>query len=142
MFRGLTRQLQHSCQILMASVHGLPASIQDTVQQVRHTVEDLHSSFSTAHSFQDVPATILAQSREQIAKARNSMDEMLDYVVQNVPLPWLVGPFAPNLVELPEVPPEVPCADGAKAEEGGLQDKPNQKADSPQQESSEPKQDL
>ncbi|KAJ6654493.1 hypothetical protein lerEdw1_006914 [Lerista edwardsae] len=137
MFRGLTRQLQHSCQTLMSSVHGLPASIQDTVQQVRHTVEDLHSSFSTAHSFQDVPATILAQSRERIAKARNSMDEMLDYVVQNVPLPWLVGPFAPNLVELPEV----PCADGEKAE-GGLQDEPNPKADSPKQESSEPKQDL
>ncbi|XP_066491138.1 perilipin-3-like isoform X3 [Tiliqua scincoides] len=138
MFRGLTHQLQLSCQTLMSSVHGLPASIQDKVQQVRHTVEDLHLSFSAAHSFQDVSTTILAQSQEKVAKARESMDEMLDYVVQNVPLPWLVGPFAPNLVELPEV----PCADGENA--GGLQaqEEPNKKPDSPKQESSDTKQDL
>ncbi|XP_053154359.1 perilipin-3-like [Hemicordylus capensis] len=149
MFRGLTQQLHLSCSTMMSSIRGLPASIQDKVQQVRHTVEDLHSSFSAAHSFQDVPATILAQSRERVSKARESMDEMLEYVVQNVPLPWLVGPFAPNLVELPEA-----SSNGTEKAESDLQaqkepseksdsqQEPNEKHHSPQQMSPEPKEVL
>ena len=34
-------------------------------------------------------------------------DELLELVVQAVPLPWLVGPFAPILVERPEPPPDL-----------------------------------
>ncbi|XP_063003377.1 uncharacterized protein LOC134413178 [Elgaria multicarinata webbii] len=138
MFRGLTHQLQLSCVTLMASVQGLPASIQEKVQQVRHTVEELHSSFSAASSFQDVPNAILLQSRERIAKARGSVDEMVDYVVQSIPLPWVVGPFAPNLVEHPE---EL-SVDNGKAGDGlQAQENPDKKPGSPQQESSEPKKD-
>ncbi|XP_034973961.2 perilipin-3 isoform X2 [Zootoca vivipara] len=140
MLRGLTQQLELSCVTLMSSVQGLPAGIQDKVQQVRHTVEGLHSSFSGARSFQDVPTALLSQSRERIAKARSSMDEMLDYVVQNVPLPWLVGPFAPNLVELPDV----PRADGEEAEGVGsqAQEEPVEKPKSLQKEPSEPEKEL
>lgn len=136
MFRGLTQQLQGSCSILISSVQGLPACVQDKVQHLRHTAEDLHSSFSTAHSFQDVSATILAQSREQVSKAREAVDEVLDYVVSQVPLPWLVGPFAPTLVELPEA--------SVTKVEGGVQacEEPKEKLNSPQQEPSEPKKDL
>ncbi|XP_032992439.1 perilipin-3-like [Lacerta agilis] len=140
MLRGLTQQLQLSCVNLMSSVQGLPAGIQDKVQQVRHTVEGLHSAFSGARSFQDVPTALLSQSREKIAKARGSMDEMLDYVVQNVPLPWLVGPFAPNLVELPDV----AQADVEEAEGVGsqAQEEPGEKPKSPQKEPSEPEKEL
>ncbi|XP_019332137.1 perilipin-3 isoform X2 [Alligator mississippiensis] len=102
MFRGITQQLQASCLGLMANVQGLPASIQDKVQQMRHHMEELHTSFSAAHSFQDLSSTVLTQSRERVTKARESLDELLDYVAQNAPLPWLVGPFAPVLVEHPE----------------------------------------
>lgn len=129
MFRGLTQQLQGSCSALVSSVQGLPACVQDKVQHLRHTVEDLHASFLTAHSFQDVSATILAQSRERVSKAREAMDEVLNYVVSHVPLPWVVGPFAPSLVELPE--------DSVPAFEG-----PEEKVDIPHKEPSEPKKDL
>ncbi|XP_077778115.1 perilipin-3-like isoform X2 [Podarcis muralis] len=132
LLRGLTQQLQLSCVTLVSSVQGLPSGIQDRVQQLRQTVEGLHSSFSGARSFQDVPAALLSQSRESIAKARSSMDEMLDYVVQNVPLPWVVGPFAPNLVELPE-----PEGVGSQAQED-----PAEKPKTPQKEPSEPEKEL
>ncbi|KAF7236664.1 Perilipin-3 [Varanus komodoensis] len=104
LFRGLTQQLQLSCLTLMSNVQGLPASIQDKVQLVRHVVEDFCASYSSASSFQEVPTAVLLQSCERISKARGSVDEMVDYVVQNVPLPWVVGPFAPSLVERPDVP--------------------------------------
>ncbi|XP_061457793.1 uncharacterized protein LOC133372749 [Rhineura floridana] len=141
MLRGLTRQLQNSCVTLMASVQGLPAGIQDKVRHVRHTVEALHISFSGADSFQDVPPALLAQSCERIAKARGSVDEMLDYVVQNVPLPWVVGPFAPSLVEHPDTPRdggEKAAGDGLQPQEEVLSEKPK----SPPKEPSEPKKDI
>uniref|UniRef100_A0ABM5EM46 Perilipin n=2 Tax=Pogona vitticeps TaxID=103695 RepID=A0ABM5EM46_9SAUR len=104
MLRSLTQQLHLSSATLLSRVQGLPAGVQEKAQSVRHTVEDLRTSFAAAHSFHDVPATLLAQSRERLAQARGSVDEMVDYVARNVPLPWVVGPFAPNLVELLEVP--------------------------------------
>lgn len=104
MFRGITHQLQATCLSLMANVQGLPTSVQDQARQLRHHVEELHASFAAAQSFQDLSHAILTQSRERVAKARESMDQLLDYVVQNTPLPWLVGPFAPRLVELPKTP--------------------------------------
>ncbi|XP_042334278.1 perilipin-3-like isoform X3 [Sceloporus undulatus] len=136
MFRGLTQQLQLSCSTLTSRVQGLPATVQDKVQLVRSTVEDLHSSFSGVRSFQEMPAGLLVQSRERIAHARGSIDEMLDYVVQNVPLPWVVGPFAPNLVELPDV----PSSDAEKTEDGlQSQEEPKEKTDIPKAEPSSPK---
>nr|XP_014425513.1 perilipin-3-like [Pelodiscus sinensis] len=96
MFRGITHQLQATCLSLMANVQGLPTSVQDQARQLRHHVEELHASFAAAQSFQDLSHAILTQSRERVAKARESMDQLLDYVVQNTPLPWLVGPFAPR----------------------------------------------
>lgn len=150
MFRGLTQQLQASCSTLISSVQGLPASVQDRAQHLRHTVEDLHASFSTAHSFQDVSAAILAQSRERVSKAREAVDEVLDYVVSHVPLPWVVGPFAPNLVELPEdfsakAEDSVRASEGLKGKLDGSQKEPSKSqktVDSPQREPSELKKDL
>uniref|UniRef100_A0A8D0GTM4 Perilipin n=1 Tax=Sphenodon punctatus TaxID=8508 RepID=A0A8D0GTM4_SPHPU len=139
MFRGITQQLQASCLTLMSSIQGLPANMQDKVQQMRHNMEELHSSFSNIHSFQDVSTRVLTQSRERVARARESMDELLDYVTENVPLPWLVGPFAPNLVELPEAP--AIEMEEKKAEDGStVQDEP-EKSDGPAQPASPPKKD-
>ncbi|XP_063147030.1 perilipin-3-like [Candoia aspera] len=101
MFHGLVQQARLSYLTLVSQLQGLPASIHDKAKLVRHTVEGLHSSFLTAHSFQEVPSAVLAQSCKRIATARGSVDEIVDYVAQNVPLPWVVGPFAPSLVELP-----------------------------------------
>nr|XP_005281239.1 perilipin-3-like [Chrysemys picta bellii]XP_005281240.1 perilipin-3-like [Chrysemys picta bellii] len=140
MFRGITQQLQTTCLNLMPNVQGLPTSIQDKVQQLRHNVEELHASFSAAHSFQDLSSAVLTQSRERVAKARESMDELLDYVVQNAPLPWLVGPFAPRLVELPEIPAAGKDGEGEAAGCTAQQGE-DEKMDSTAQQASVPKED-
>uniref|UniRef100_A0A8C6XNY1 Perilipin n=1 Tax=Naja naja TaxID=35670 RepID=A0A8C6XNY1_NAJNA len=102
MFHGLTRQMQLSYLTLMSQLRGLPTSLQDKVKLIWHMMEDLNGSFLAASSFQEVPSpATLAQSCQRFVKARGSVDEIVDYVAQNVPLPWVVGPFAPILVELP-----------------------------------------
>ncbi|XP_072338828.1 perilipin-2-like isoform X2 [Scyliorhinus torazame] len=99
MTRSLTQQLQTTCLTLVSNVHGLPQHIQDKMQQIRSTAETIHSSFSAANSFGDLSGQLLVQSREQMLKIRESMDGVMDYVLHNTPLNWLVGPFAPQLTE-------------------------------------------
>ncbi|KAM6463630.1 perilipin-3-like isoform 1-T2 [Liasis olivaceus] len=92
--RGLTQQLQLATAALVSNLQGLPAGLQEKVGLVRQNVEELRTAFMSAGSFQDLPGSILAQSREKVAKARQLTDELMDHVVQNVPLTWLVGPFS------------------------------------------------
>ncbi|XP_026904982.1 perilipin-3 isoform X1 [Acinonyx jubatus] len=99
MFRDIAQQLQNTCASLGSSIQGLPSHVKDQVQQARHQVEGLQATFSGVHSFQDLSSTILTQSREQVAKAREALDHMVEYVAQNTPIMWLVGPFAPGVAE-------------------------------------------
>uniref|UniRef100_A0A452HQB2 Perilipin n=1 Tax=Gopherus agassizii TaxID=38772 RepID=A0A452HQB2_9SAUR len=91
----LTQQLKTTCLTLLGSIQGLPHTIQDKAQQVSSSIEELQASFSSASCFQDLSSSALAQSWEKVAKARESLDELLEYVMQNVPLDWIVGPFTP-----------------------------------------------
>uniref|UniRef100_A0A452HF45 Perilipin n=1 Tax=Gopherus agassizii TaxID=38772 RepID=A0A452HF45_9SAUR len=93
--RSIIHHLQAICLTLVSSIQGLPANVQDQVQEILTGLEDLHASFSTAASFQDLSSSILSQSREKVAKAQESLNELLEYVVHNIPLTWIVGPFAP-----------------------------------------------
>ncbi|NXK09082.1 PLIN3 protein, partial [Herpetotheres cachinnans] len=102
MLRGLLRQLHAACTRLAASARGLPSSVQETAGHVRHSMEGVQASLSHARSFHDLSGLVLAQSRETVLRAQLSIDELLEYVGQHAPLPWLVGPFAPALVEYPE----------------------------------------
>ncbi|XP_035423640.1 perilipin-3-like [Cygnus atratus] len=102
MLRGLLQQLHAACARLTASARGLPGSVQDTAGHVRHGVEGVHASLARARSFHDLSDMVLAQSRETVTRAQLSIDEFIEYVGQHAPLPWLVGPFAPALVEYPE----------------------------------------
>ncbi|KAM3939272.1 perilipin-3-like isoform 2-T2 [Leptodactylus fuscus] len=106
MTRTLTKQLQTTCFTLVSGAQGLPANIQDRMQQLRQTAQDLHSSFASVDSLGDVSASILTQSRERAMKVHDYVNELLGYVVANTPLTWLVGPFAPQLVEMSEEQPE------------------------------------
>uniref|UniRef100_A0A8C0PB93 Perilipin n=1 Tax=Canis lupus familiaris TaxID=9615 RepID=A0A8C0PB93_CANLF len=99
MFRDIAQQLQSTCASLGSSIQGLPTHVKDQLQQARHQVEGLQATFSGIHSFQDLSSTVLMQSREQVAKAREALDHMVEYVAQNTPITWLVGPFAPGVVE-------------------------------------------
>ncbi|PNI25272.1 PLIN3 isoform 3 [Pan troglodytes] len=99
MFRDIAQQLQATCTSLGSSIQGLPTNVKDHVQQARRQVEDLQATFSSIHSFQDLSSSILAQSRERVASAREALDHMVEYVAQNTPVTWLVGPFAPGITE-------------------------------------------
>uniref|UniRef100_M3Y1M0 Perilipin n=1 Tax=Mustela putorius furo TaxID=9669 RepID=M3Y1M0_MUSPF len=78
MFRDVTQQLQSTCASLGSSIQGLPSHVKDQVQQARHHVEDLQATFAGIHSFQDLSGAILTQSREQVAKAREALDHMVE----------------------------------------------------------------
>ncbi|XP_072457968.1 perilipin-3 isoform X2 [Notamacropus eugenii] len=96
MFRDVTQQLQGNCLQLVSSIQGLPSNIQDKVQQAHTQIEELRATFSGVQSFQDLSSSVLTQSRERVNKARESLDEMIEYVTHNTPLTWLVGPFFPS----------------------------------------------
>ncbi|KAK2087085.1 Perilipin-5 [Saguinus oedipus] len=97
--RRLTQELQGTVEALEFSVRGLPPSAQEKVAEVRRSVDALQTAFADARCFGDVPAAALAEGRGRVARAHACVDELLELVVQAVPLPWLVGPFAPILVE-------------------------------------------
>lgn len=100
--RSLTLELRSTVEALEASVRGLPAGAQAKVAEVRRSVDALQAAFADARSFGDVPAAALAEGRGRVARAHACVDELLELVVQTVPLPWLVGPFAPILTERSE----------------------------------------
>ncbi|NXL49976.1 PLIN3 protein, partial [Podilymbus podiceps] len=93
MLRIITQQLQPIYENLKASIQGLPGNIQEAVYQATRNIHKLHQSFSSAMSFQDLSSTTLTQSQDCVAEARRSLDDLFEYVTQNTPLNWLVGPF-------------------------------------------------
>lgn len=105
--RSLMRELQSAVDVLEASVRGLPPSAQEKVAEVRRRVDALQVAFADARCFRDVPAAALAEGRGSMARAHACVDELLELVVQAMPLPWLVGPFSPVLVERPATPPNL-----------------------------------
>ncbi|NXW44353.1 PLIN3 protein, partial [Nyctiprogne leucopyga] len=93
MLRIITQQLLPVYENLKASIQGLPSNIQEAVYQATRNIHKLRSFFSNAVSFQDLSSTTLTQSQDCVAEARRSLDELFEYVTQNTPLNWLVGPF-------------------------------------------------
>ncbi|XP_077698069.1 perilipin-3-like [Eretmochelys imbricata] len=93
----ITQQLHPAYVNLVSSIQGLPSSIQEMVQQAINNMQQLHTSFSRADSFQDLSSSSLTQSREKVIKAQESLDALLEYVAHNTPLNWLVGPFTPSV---------------------------------------------
>nr|XP_010965035.1 PREDICTED: LOW QUALITY PROTEIN: perilipin-5 [Camelus bactrianus] len=77
--RSLMRELQSTVDVLETSVRGLPPNAQEKVAEVRRSVDALQVAFADARCFGDV----------------------------RVPLPWLVGPLAPILVERSGPPPDL-----------------------------------
>lgn len=119
MLRGLLHQLHSSCTRLAAGARGLPGSVQETAGHVRHGVEGVQASLARVHSLHELSGLVLEQCQETVTRAQSSIDELLEYVGQHTPLPWLVGPFAPVLVEYPEdVPVEMAKWEGCVTVEG------------------------
>ncbi|NXP60496.1 PLIN3 protein, partial [Chloropsis cyanopogon] len=96
MARRLTQQLQLTCSGVLAAIQGLPCSLQDKLQQPLGAIQELHAAFSGANSFQDLSSSVLTRSQGELAGIQEYMEELLDYLKNNTPLSWLVGPFSPR----------------------------------------------
>ncbi|NXM69040.1 PLIN3 protein, partial [Serilophus lunatus] len=92
----ITQQLQMTCNKIMFAIQGLPSSLQDKVKQCLGTIKELYAAFSVASSFQDLSSGVLAQSQRKLTVIQKYMEELLDYLKNNTPLSWLVGPFSPR----------------------------------------------
>ncbi|NXW89741.1 PLIN2 protein, partial [Alopecoenas beccarii] len=95
--RSLTQQLQTTCLTLVSSLQGLPQNVQDQVYSVGSMAGDVYQSFRSASSFQELSDSFLTTSKGQLKKMKESLDDVMDYLVNNTPLNWLVGPFYPQL---------------------------------------------
>ncbi|XP_039622916.1 mannose-6-phosphate receptor binding protein 1 [Polypterus senegalus] len=102
MARGLSGQLQSACLGVVSSAQGLPQHVQEQLAQARQAAAQVHGAFNSATSFSDLSTPVLAQSRQQLAHVRQSLDGVVEYLKHNTPLNWLVGPFAPQITEKPE----------------------------------------
>lgn len=100
MARNLTQQLQTTCQTLLFNVQGLPQNIQDQAKHLGVMAGDIYSAFRNVTSFKEVSDGVLTSSKGQLQKMKESLDEVMDYLVNNTPLNWLVGPFYPQSTEV------------------------------------------
>ncbi|XP_077345249.1 perilipin-3-like isoform X2 [Lithobates pipiens] len=104
MTQMMTKQLQTTCFTLISGAQGLPANIQERMQHLRQNVQELHTSFASVHTLGDLSGGILSQSRTKATQVHDQVNELFSYVMANIPLTWVVGPFAPQIVERPETP--------------------------------------
>lgn len=97
--RNLTQQLQTTCSTLLSNIQGLPQNIQDQASHLGVMAGDIYSVFRNASSFKEVSDVFLTSSKGQLQKMKESLDDVMDYLVNNTPLNWLVGPFYPQITE-------------------------------------------
>lgn len=95
--RSLAQQLQTTCLIVVSGLKGLPNHIQQEALSLSHSAAQLYSSFGRAKVLGDVPDGVLASSKGQLGKMKESLDNVMDDLVNNTPLNWLVGPFYPRM---------------------------------------------
>lgn len=102
--RTLTQQLQTTCVVLVSSLQGLPSHIQQEALSLSRSAAHIYTNFSKAKVLGDLPDSVLTNCKVQLGKMKNSLDNVMDYLVNNTPLNWLVGPFYPRIA--PEQTPE------------------------------------
>nr|XP_033775664.1 perilipin-2-like [Geotrypetes seraphini] len=91
--QDLSRQLQTTSLTLVSSIQGLPQSIQDQAQNVRNMAGNIYQNFHSAINVRDVSEQLLTTSRGQLNKMKESLEDVIDYLVNNTPLNWLVPDF-------------------------------------------------
>ncbi|XP_051876045.1 perilipin-2-like [Pristis pectinata] len=90
-----SQQMQTGRVMLVSCVWGLPQNIQDQVQCI--TVSAMEMYMMSRTSFKELPNQIFSTNKDQLTKTKNLLDGLVDYLVNNTPLNWLVGPFYPQL---------------------------------------------
>lgn len=99
MVRGLSDQLRSACSNVVSSAQGLPGTIQEQLTSARQSAEELHSSLGNTTT---ITPLLLERSRQHLKQVQQSLDGVVDYLLNNTPLNWLVGPFAPQKTERAE----------------------------------------
>ncbi|XP_035004818.2 perilipin-2 [Hippoglossus stenolepis] len=95
--RSLTQQLQTTCLVIVSGLQGLPNHVQQEVLSLGRSASQVYGNFSKAKVLGDLPDSMLTSSRAQLGKMSSSLDNVMDYLVNNTPLNWLVGPFYPRM---------------------------------------------
>lgn len=93
----LAQQLQTTCLVLVSGLQGLPGHIQQEGRSLRSSASHIYSSFSRATAMGELPDSVLSSCRVQLGRMKDSLDHVMDYLVNNTPLNWLVGPFYPRM---------------------------------------------
>ncbi|XP_036605018.1 perilipin-3-like [Trichosurus vulpecula] len=99
----ISLRLQSAFMDLMPQVQGLPTSIQDNLQQACCDMQELHTTFSTSGSFQDLNKHHLILSQFKLTQAQGSLEKLLCFLEGNIPSGWIVGPFPHPEYSFPEV---------------------------------------
>ncbi|KAI3376497.1 hypothetical protein L3Q82_016951 [Scortum barcoo] len=108
--RSLTHQLQTTCLVLVSSLQGLPNHIQQEVLSLSRSATQIYTNFSKASRLGELPDSVLTSSKVQLGKMKDSLDHVMDYLVNNTPLNWLVGPFYPRMAPEPTRTPASPAS--------------------------------
>nr|XP_057929615.1 mannose-6-phosphate receptor binding protein 1 [Doryrhamphus excisus] len=96
MVRGLSEQLRSASSNVVSSAQGLPGAVQDQLTRARRSAEELHSSLGDTSALTPL---LLDKSRHHLTQVQQSLDGVMEYLLNNTPLNWLVGPFAPMITE-------------------------------------------
>ncbi|XP_062815658.1 uncharacterized protein LOC134293085 isoform X2 [Anolis carolinensis] len=87
--RSLAQELYNMYKNLLPHVPELPLHLQEKATQVCLNLEELQSHLSLASSVRDLPASLVQQSRQRIANAKENLDEILEFMGKNPPAQWL-----------------------------------------------------
>uniref|UniRef100_A0A1A7XL88 Perilipin n=2 Tax=Iconisemion striatum TaxID=60296 RepID=A0A1A7XL88_9TELE len=99
MVRGLSDQLRSACSNVVSSAQGLPGTVQEQLTSARQAAEELQSSLGNAST---ITPHLMERSRHHLKQVQQSLDGVMEYLLHNTPLNWLVGPFAPQKTEKEE----------------------------------------
>uniref|UniRef100_UPI0037E74714 perilipin-2 n=1 Tax=Semicossyphus pulcher TaxID=241346 RepID=UPI0037E74714 len=95
--RSLTTQLQTTCLSLASSLQGLPNHIQQEALSLSRSATHVYNNFSKAKELGELSDSVLISSKAHLNQMKDSLDNVMDYLVNNTPLNWLVGPFYPRM---------------------------------------------
>ncbi|XP_078532092.1 perilipin-2-like isoform X1 [Lissotriton helveticus] len=91
--RNLTKHIQTTCITLVSSIHGLPHNIQEQAHHLSSVAGDLYQNFHLTSSVREMSDSLVATTKGQLDKMKYSLDDVMDFVVNNTPLNWLVPDF-------------------------------------------------
>ncbi|XP_077440889.1 mannose-6-phosphate receptor binding protein 1 [Vanacampus margaritifer] len=96
MVRGLSEQVRSASSNVVSSAQGLPGAVQEQLTRARRSADELQASLLDTSTLTPV---LLERSRHHLTQVQQSLDGVTEYLLNNTPLNWLVGPFAPMITE-------------------------------------------